>query len=250
MLLSGRELCLKGGKNRSDDREHLFAVTFAAYSERVMEDGYRQKGMRRQLVEELRSKGITDKRVLEAIGSVPRHQFIDDSAFLQLAYTDKAFPIGCGQTISQPYTVAFQTQLLEVSAGMKVLEIGTGSGYQTAVLVAMGVKVFSIERQRPLYLRTREKLAAMKVKASLYYGDGYVGLPLEAPFDRVLVTCGAPYIPDALKQQLKPGGRAVIPVGEGAEQRMMLVERSSVEDERVTDHGSFRFVPMLEQRAN
>ncbi len=215
----------------------------------MMDDGYRQKGLRRQLVEELKKKGITDARVLDAIGTVPRHQFIDDTAFLQLAYTDKAFPIGCGQTISQPYTVAFQTQLLQVSAGMKVLEIGTGSGYQTAVLVAMGIRVFTIERQRPLYIRTREKLGKMKVKASIHYGDGYLGLPLEAPFDRVLVTCGAPFVPPALIDQLKIGGRAVIPVGEGAEQKMILVERQTAEHQETTEHGKFRFVPMLEQRA-
>jgi protein-L-isoaspartate(D-aspartate) O-methyltransferase len=215
----------------------------------MMQDGYREKGLRRQLVEELRGKGITDPKVLEAIGSIPRHQFIDDSAFLQMAYVDKAFPIGCGQTISQPYTVAFQTQLLQVAPGMKVLEIGTGSGYQTAVLAAMGARIFTIERQRPLYLRTREKLKDMKVKANLYYGDGYLGLPLEAPFDRVLVTCGAPFIPEPLRKQLKIGGRAVIPVGEGAEQVMVLVERTSADNEVVSEHGKFRFVPMLEQKA-
>ena len=214
-----------------------------------MEDGYREKGLRKQLVKELQQKGITDPKVLEAIGAVPRHQFIDDTAFLQMAYVDKAFPIGCGQTISQPYTVAFQSQLLEVTPGMKVLEIGTGSGYQTAVLAAMGVRVFTIERQRPLYLRTRERLKAMKVKANLYFGDGYKGLPMEAPFDRVLVTCGAPHVPDALIQQLKTGGRAVIPVGEGGDQTMVLIERKSADEQEVTEHGKFRFVPMLEQKA-
>ena len=215
----------------------------------MMEDGYRQQGLRRKLVEELKGKGISDKRVLEAIGKVPRHQFIDDSAFLQMAYADKPFPIGCGQTISQPYTVAFQTQLLQVESGMKVLEIGTGSGYQTAVLAVMGIKVFTIERQRPLYLRTREKLKQMNVKANLHYGDGYLGLPMDAPFDRVLVTCGAPYIPEALLKQLKPGGRAVIPVGEGSDQKMLLVELKADGSQQVTEHGNFRFVPMLEQKA-
>ena len=215
----------------------------------MMQDSYREKGLRRQLVEVLRSKGITDGRVLEAIGKIPRHQFIDHSAFLQAAYEDKAFPIGHGQTISQPYTVAFQTQLLQLSPGMKVLEIGTGSGYQTAVLAALGAKIFSIERQRPLYARTKDRLAEMKVKANLYYGDGYLGLPKEAPFDRVLVTCGAPRVPEALIQQLKIGGRAVIPVGEGSDQVMVLVERKSDEEQQVTEHGKFRFVPMLEQKA-
>ena len=214
-----------------------------------MEDGYRQQGLRKQLVALLKEKGITDRRVLEAIGKVPRHQFIDDTAFLQMAYLDKPFPIGCGQTISQPFTVAFQTQLLQVEQGMKVLEIGTGSGYQTAVLAAMGVKIFSIERQRPLYLRTRDKLKQMKVKANLHYGDGYLGLPMDAPFDRVLVTCGAPFVPEALIKQLKIGGRAVIPVGEGGEQKMMLVEMQGTDQQVITSHGNFRFVPMLEQKA-
>jgi protein-L-isoaspartate(D-aspartate) O-methyltransferase len=214
-----------------------------------MGDGYREKGLRRQLVETLKKKGIHDQRVLDAINSVPRHQFIDDSAFLQIAYEDKAFPIGQGQTISQPYTVAFQTQLLQLEPGMKVLEIGTGSGYQTAILAALGVKIFSIERQRPLYVRTKERLAVMKVKANLFYGDGYLGLPKEAPFDRVLVTCGAPYVPEALMEQLRTGGRAVIPVGEGNDQEMVLIERLPAEEQRVTKHGKFRFVPMLEQKA-
>ncbi len=215
----------------------------------MMEDGYREKGLRKRLVEELKGKGIKDPKVLEAINSVPRHQFIDDSAFLQMAYVDQAFPIGCGQTISQPYTVAFQSQLLQVSPGMKVLEIGTGSGYQTAVLAAMGARIFTIERQRPLYLRTRDRLKAMKVKANLYYGDGYLGLPKEAPFDRVLVTCGAPQVPDALIDQLRVGGRAVIPVGEGSEQKMILIERRSGTEIERSEHGIFRFVPMLEQRS-
>jgi protein-L-isoaspartate(D-aspartate) O-methyltransferase len=215
----------------------------------MMMDGYREKGLRRQLVEELSRKGITDQRILDAVNQVPRHLFMDDTAFLQHAYEDKAFPIGCGQTISQPYTVAFQTQLLQVAPGMKVLEIGTGSGYQTAVLAALGVKVFSIERQRPLYLRTRDRLKKLGVKANLQYGDGYLGLPKEAPFDRVLVTCGAPQVPTALVQQLRTGGRLVIPVGAGSEQTMIVVERSATGDEVVTEHGVFRFVPMLEQRS-
>jgi protein-L-isoaspartate(D-aspartate) O-methyltransferase len=214
-----------------------------------MVEDYRHKGLRKQLVAELGRKGITDARVLEAIGQVPRHLFIDDTAFLLQAYSDTAFPIGCGQTISQPWTVAFQTQLLQVSPGMKVLEIGTGSGYQTAVLVAMGVRVFSIERQRPLYLRTKERLQRMGYKAYTYYGDGYAGLPREAPFDRVLVTCGAPMVPVALKEQLKVGGRAVIPVGDGPVQTMTLVERLGEVEYRQSQHGDFRFVPMLEQRA-
>jgi len=213
-----------------------------------MEDNYRHKGLRKQLVDTLRSKGIANERVLDAIAQIPRHQFIDDTAFLQLAYADIAFPIGCGQTISQPYTVAFQTALLELTPGMKVLEIGTGSGYQTAVLALLGVKIFSIERQKPLYLRTKERLSRMGYKATLFHGDGYLGLPREAPFDRVLVTCGAPIVPDALLQQLKVGGRAVIPVGEGGIQTMLEIERKGNDTFVRKEHGDFRFVPMLEQK--
>lgn len=214
-----------------------------------MEDTYRHKGLRKQLVEELRRKGITDDKVLEAIGRIPRHLFIDDTAFLQLAYADTAFPIGCGQTISQPYTVAFQTGLLRISAGMKVLEIGTGSGYQTAVLSAIGAKVFSIERHKPLYLRTKERLHRMAWKATLAHGDGYLGMPREAPFDRILVTCGAPLVPQNLLEQLKVGGVAVIPVGEGSVQRMLTIERTAQDGFKQSEHGDFRFVPMLEQKA-
>lgn len=214
-----------------------------------MEDNYRHKGLRKQLVDALRGKGITNGRVLDAIAQIPRHQFIDDTAFLQMAYEDIAFPIGCGQTISQPYTVAFQTALLELAPGMKVLEIGTGSGYQTAVLATMGVKVFSIERQKPLYIRTKERLLRMGYKAALFHGDGYLGLPREAPFDRVLVTCGAPFVPEALLQQLKIGGRAVIPVGEGGVQTMLEIMRNDSGVFEHREHGNFRFVPMLEQKA-
>lgn len=214
-----------------------------------MEDSYQHKGLRKQLVDELRKKDISDDRVLDAIASIPRHQFLDDTAFIQLAYNDVAFPIGCGQTISQPYTVAFQTSLLGIKPGMKVLEIGTGSGYQTAVLSYLGAKVFSIERHKPLYLRTKERLQRMGYKANLYHGDGFKGLLREAPFDRVLVTCGAPYIPDALVEQLKMGGKLVIPVGDGPIQRMQCLTRNSAEDVAHTSHGDFRFVPMLEQKA-
>lgn len=214
----------------------------------MVEDGYRHKGLRKLLVEELRRKGITDERVLGAIGQVPRHQFIDDTAFLELAYADTAFPIGCDQTISQPYTVAMQSQLLRSTPGMKVLEIGTGCGYQTAVLAALGLKVFTIERQRPLYIRTKERLARMRIRAASYYGDGYQGVAKEAPFDRVLVTCGAPFVPQPLIDQLKTSGLAVIPVGEGGVQTMTLIERTA--DGTVTStHGAFRFVPMLEERS-
>lgn len=215
----------------------------------IMEDSYLHKGLRKQLVEVLRKKDIKDDRVLDAIASIPRHQFIDDTAFLQMAYADVAFPIGCGQTISQPYTVAFQTALLDLRPGMKVLEIGTGSGYQTAVLSFLGAKVFSIERHKPLYLRTKERLHRMGYKANLYHGDGFKGLLREAPFDRVLVTCGAPYIPDALVEQLKMDGKLVIPVGDGPVQSMECIHRNGPEELARTAHGEFRFVPMLEEKA-
>ncbi len=215
----------------------------------MVKDDYRHQGLRKRLVEVLRTKGVSDAMVLQAIAEVPRHLFIDDTAFLELAYQDIAFPIGCGQTISQPYTVAFQTQTLSLRPGMKVLEIGTGSGYQTAVLVKMGCKVFSIERHRPLYLQTKDRLARMGLKANLYYGDGYLGLPKEVPFDRVLVTCGAPAIPEGLPAQLKRGGVMVVPVGAGDEQRMLRIEL--LQDGSFTHHdlGAFRFVPMLEKKA-
>lgn len=215
----------------------------------MVKDDYRHQGLRKRLVELLRTKGVGDVTVLQAIAEVPRHLFIDDTAFLELAYQDIAFPIGCGQTISQPYTVAFQSQTLAVRPGMKVLEIGTGSGYQTAVLIKMGCKVFSIERHRPLYLRTKDRLARMGLKANLYHGDGYLGLPKEAPFDRILITCGAPSIPEGLSSQLKRGGVMVVPVGGGDEQRMLRIE--VLPDDSLThdDLGGFRFVPMLEKKA-
>lgn len=212
-------------------------------------DGFRHQGLRKRLVELLRGKGIVDEQVLKAIGLVPRHQFIDDTAFLELAYQDIAFPIGCGQTISQPYTVAFQSQLLALKPGMKVLEIGTGSGYQTAVLLKMGCKVFSIERHRPLYLQTKDRLQRMGMRPSLSYGDGYLGLPKEGPFDRILVTCGAPEIPGALPLQLKVGGLLIVPVGEGAEQRMLKLQRIENGGFTQVDMGAFRFVPMLQDTA-
>lgn len=211
----------------------------------MLTDDYRHQGLRRQLVDEIKRKGITDAAVLAAIGKVPRHRFIDDSAFLRLAYADQAFPIGCGQTISQPYTVAFQSQLLAVAKGEKVLEIGTGCGYQTVVLVELGAKVFSIERQRPLHLATRKRLVEMGYRANLVYGDGYKGLPVEAPFAKVIVTCGAPEVPAALLRQLKVGGVLVVPVGGAAGQRMLRIVRVGAEEWRTEEHGAFSFVPML-----
>lgn len=205
--------------------------------------------MRKHLVDELKRKRISDLAVLQAIGSVPRHLFIDDSAFLRLAYADQAFPIACGQTISQPYTVGFQTQLLQVSKGDKVLEIGTGSGYQTAVLCALGAKVFSIERHRPLHLATKERLHRLGYRANLIYGDGYQGSPVHAPFDRIIVTCGAPHIPKELPAQLRIGGILVIPVGADEQQTMCTLRRTSAESFDRQEHGAFSFVPMLAHKA-
>lgn len=210
-------------------------------------DDFRHQGMRRKLVEELRGKGITDARVLAAIGKVPRHQFIDDSAFERFAYVDQAFPIGCGQTISQPYTVAFQSQLLQVKAGEKVLEIGTGCGYQTAILCELGAKVYSVERHQPLYLTTKKRLAEMGYRAHLVHGDGYKGLPVHAPFQKVIVTCGAPEVPRALVDQMVHGGILVIPVGGEGGQAMYSLVRTA-EGQVRTEHGAFSFVPMVENK--
>ncbi|MBK8497608.1 MAG: protein-L-isoaspartate(D-aspartate) O-methyltransferase [Flavobacteriales bacterium] len=212
-------------------------------------DNYRHQGLRRRLVEVLRKRGVIDEAVLAAIGSVPRHLFIDDTAFLSMAYEDTAFPIPCGQTISQPYTVAIQSELLGLMPGHRVLEVGTGSGYQTAVLAHLGCKVFSVERHKPLYLQTKDRLARLGIRAALFHGDGYAGLPKEAPFDRIIVTCGAPEVPERLVEQLRTGGRMVIPVGEGEVQRMLLVHRDQQGALIRLDKGAFRFVPMLKDKA-
>lgn len=216
----------------------------------LITDDYRHQGLRKRLVDELKRKRLSDGAVLQAIGNVPRHLFIDDSAFLRLAYADQAFPIACGQTISQPYTVGFQTQLLQVRKGDKVLEIGTGSGYQTAVLCELGAKVFSIERHRPLHLATKKRLEDLGYRATLVYGDGYKGLPTHAPFDRIIVTCGAPEIPAELPAQLKIGGIMVIPVGPDGRQIMCTVRRKDIDSFERQEHGAFSFVPMLERKAS
>jgi protein-L-isoaspartate(D-aspartate) O-methyltransferase len=210
-----------------------------------MQDTFKHKGLRRILIDELRSKGIFNEKILEAFDQVPRHFFLD-LAFEKQAYSNVAFQIGAGQTISHPYTVAFQTQLLEVEKGQKVLEIGTGSGFQTAILCALGVKVFSIERQRELYLKAKNIIDILKFNPKLYYGDGYKGRPLDAPFDRILVTCGAPFIPDDLLNQLKVGGKLVIPVGDGSVQEMKRITKKSESEFITEDFGGFSFVPMLE----
>lgn len=212
-----------------------------------MIDTFKHQGLRRNLISTLKNKGITSEAVLDAIMKVPRHFFMD-SAFLNFAYEDKAFPIGADQTISQPYTVAFQTELLNVQAGLKVLEIGTGSGYQTAVLTNLGCKVISIERQRVLHKKALKMLTLLNSPAKLFYGDGYKGMPSYAPFDRVLITCGAPFIPQDLLDQLKPGGILVIPIGEGDDQIMTRIIKDEGGKLHKTTHGVFRFVPMLQNR--
>jgi len=213
-----------------------------------MIDTYKHKGMRRRLVEEVKAKGITDEAVLEAIGKIPRHLFMD-SSFENFAYRDVPFPIGSGQTISQPYTVGFQSQLLNIKKGDKILEVGTGSGYQAIVLVELGAKVFSIERQRKLYDRTRKLMHEMGYMAKLFYGDGYKGLPSYAPFDKIIVTAGAPDIPKELLKQLKVGGMMVIPIGGDEGQVMYSITRVSETDFEQQKHGDFAFVPMLKNRA-
>ena len=201
--------------------------------------------MRKSLVEELKNKGISDENVLNAINAVPRHVFLD-SSFLNFAYQDKAFPIGSGQTISQPFTVAFQSSLLEIKKNMKVLEIGTGSGYQACVLAEMGAKVFSIERQRKLYTKTKAFLAEFPYRIKMFLGDGNKGLPTYGPFDRILITAAAPEIPQALIDQLKVGGMMVIPLCENDEHQTML-RLTKQEDGNLKreEYGDFRFVPML-----
>ncbi|MBC7412144.1 MAG: protein-L-isoaspartate(D-aspartate) O-methyltransferase [Bacteroidia bacterium] len=204
-------------------------------------------GKRKHLIDTLRKAGISNEIVLDAMLRVKRHLFVNDSAFMEHAYDNKAFQIGCGQTISAPYTVAFQSMLLDIKRGEKILEIGTGSGYQTAVLIELGAKVFSIERQKELYDKTKPLLQKLNYKAMLYYGDGYKGLPLEAPFNKIIVTAGAPYIPNELISQLKPNGIMIIPVGDGAEQKMKLVHKS-LTGITTTEVGDFKFVPMLKNR--
>ena len=213
-----------------------------------MTDTYRHKGLRKKLAEIVAKKGIKSTEVLAAIESIPRHLFIPDNALHKYAYEDKPFPIGAGQTISQPYTVAFQTELLALKPREKVLEIGTGSGYQTAVLLEMGVKVFSIERQKALFDRTKELLPELGYNAKLFYGDGYAGLPAFAPFDKIIVTAGAPYIPEDLLAQLKIGGTLVIPVDEDDSQRMKKVTKLADDNFETQDLGLFRFVPLLKEK--
>lgn len=212
-----------------------------------MKDTFKHKGLRQKLVETVKSKGITDTEVLKAIGTIPRHLFMD-SSFLDHAYQDKAFPIAANQTISQPYTVAFQTELLQVEKGHKILEIGTGSGYQAAVLCLLGAKVYTIERQLELFKKTKLFLPKLGYKPKkMIFGDGYKGLPEEAPFDSIIVTAGAPFVPKPLLAQLKIDGRLVIPVGEDVQVMTLYIRKGPKEFEK-HELGEFRFVPMLEDK--
>ena len=212
-----------------------------------LKDTNKHQGLRNQLVKQLEEKGITDKNVLAAISKIPRHLFLN-SSFEDFAYQDKAFPIGAGQTISQPYTVAFQSQLLEVQKEQKILEIGTGSGYQTAVLSLMGAKVYSVERQNELFKATSILLPKLNIRPKhLSFGDGYKGLPNYAPFDGIIVTAGAPFIPQPLMAQLKIGGRLVIPVGEKEQIMTLLIRKNETQFEK-HEFGDFRFVPLLENK--
>ena len=212
-----------------------------------MQDTFKHQGLRKKLVETISQKGIKQQKVLVAIGKIPRHLFMDN-AFIGFAYEDNAFPIGAGQTISQPFTVAVQTELLDVKQHDKILEIGTGSGYQAAVLVSMEGVVYTIERQKELYQKTKEFLPKIGYNCKFFYGDGYKGLVTLAPFDKIIITCGAPEIPNALINQLKIGGKLVAPIGSGNIQEMKLLEKISDTENRITTHGKFSFVPMLSNK--
>ncbi len=215
----------------------------------LLNDTLRHQGMRNKLVEGLKIKGIRNPQILEAINTVPRHLFME-STFINFAYKDQAFPIGAGQTISQPYTVAFQTQLLQIEKNDKILEVGTGSGYQAAVLIELGAKVFTIERQKELYVKVQNFLPEIGYSPAIFFGDGYKGLPNLAPFDKILVTAGATSVPDDLKKQLKIGGRLVIPVGNSKRQEMIVITRVSDSEFNSEKHGGFVFVPLLKGTVN
>jgi protein-L-isoaspartate(D-aspartate) O-methyltransferase len=213
----------------------------------ILKDSTRHKGLRNQLVKGIKTKGISDKNVLDAIAKVPRHMFMD-SGFIDFAYQDKPFPIAADQTISQPYTVAIQTELLKINPNDKILEIGTGSGYQTAILIEMGAQVYSIERQKELYTLAKNSLPKVGyVPKKLIFGDGYLGLPEYAPFDGIIVTAGAPFVPKPLLSQLKIGGRLVIPVGENIQVMTQFIRNGEKKFEK-HEFGDFRFVPMLKKK--
>lgn len=211
-------------------------------------DNYREKGARKQLVKLLEGRGIADNSVLQAIGKVPRHYFFDET-FWNQAYKDIAFPIGDRQTISQPYTVAYQSELLHVKRGDKVLEIGTGSGYQTCILLELGADVYTIERQENLYQRTIQVLPYMGYKPNFFLGDGSKGIPQHAPYDKIIVTAGAPFVPEVMLSQLKLGGLLVIPVGDEKSQKMVTILRVGENDFERIELDTFRFVPLVGDKA-
>lgn len=210
----------------------------------MLEDNYRHRGLRKKLVRTVEAKGISDKKVLDALGKVPRHYFFDQ-AFLEHAYQDKAFPIGEGQTISQPFTVAFQTQLLDVRSGDKILEIGTGSGYQACILLELGAEVYTIEYIRKLYEKTRKFLPTMGYRPHFFLGDGSKGLPAFAPFDKILITAAAPTLPRPLISQLRTGGIMVVPVGDNTLQRMVKVTKKGEDEISKEYFDYFSFVPLV-----
>ena len=215
---------------------------------RKFEDTYRHKGLRKKLVDSLREKGITDERVLEAMMNIPRHYFLD-TALDGIAYEDRAFPIQEGQTISQPYTVAYQTQLLAVEKYEKILEIGTGSAYQASILAGLGVNVFTIERQKKLFELNKDfVLKSVYPNIKFFYGDGFEGLPTFAPFDKIIITAAAPYIPPKLIDQLKPGGRMVLPLDDAGKQKMVRITKNEDGNYSQETFSNFSFVPMLEGR--
>lgn len=215
---------------------------------RKFEDSYRHKGLRKKLVDSLRDKGITDENLLNAMMNIPRHYFLD-TALEHIAYQDRAFPIGEGQTISQPYTVAYQTQLLEITPYQKVLEIGTGSAYQAIVLAEMSANIFTIERQKKLFELNKSFILKSKYpNIKFFYGDGFEGLPTYAPFDKIIITAAAPFIPPKLIEQLKPGGKMVIPLEDNGKQKMMRITKNSDESLNEETFSDFSFVPMLKGR--
>ncbi|HOF21589.1 MAG TPA: protein-L-isoaspartate(D-aspartate) O-methyltransferase [Bacteroidales bacterium] len=209
-----------------------------------MTDDFEARGKRKKLISELRKKGIGDEEVLRAMDAVPRHVFMDN-AFLNHAYVDKAFPISSGQTISQPYTVAVQTSLLEVKRRSRILEVGTGSGYQAAILAEMGAKVYTIERYRELFLKAQKTLASLGYSVDSFFGDGYAGKPQYGPYDGIIITAAIKEVPEELLKQLKTGGRLVAPVGDSSSQRMTLVRRTGEDSYEYSSHGRYLFVPML-----
>jgi protein-L-isoaspartate(D-aspartate) O-methyltransferase len=233
---------IASGVKKNNFRVKEYRLYLSIHMEQA--DSFRHKGLRKKLIDSIRSKGIKDEEVLKAMDRVPRHLFMD-SSFVNFSYTDKAFPIAAGQTISQPYTVAFQTELLEVKKHLKILEIGTGSGYQTAVLLELGARVFTIERLRQLFLESQEILGRLSYKPAFFYGDGYEGLPAFQPFDRILITAAAPEIPKLLLEQLTVGGILVVPEGDRFGQRMVRVVKLGKDEYQRSEHGHFSFVPLL-----